>query len=53
MIGENKLRPTDRTDFFKLRLAVGPYNATFDLTGDLDNPFDLSMFSNFKRIEKF
>ena len=54
VIRKGKLNRTDLPELFKLQLSLGGYNATFDLrASSVENPFDLTMFGNFKCPEKF
>ena len=54
MIRTGNLRRTDLPELFRLTLALGGYRAEFELRANsVDNPFDLSMFGNFKCPETF
>jgi type VI secretion system protein ImpL len=54
MIRAGNLRRTDLPELFRLTLALGGYRAEFELRANsVDNPFDLTMFGNFKCPETF
>lgn len=54
LIRKGKLTRTELPELFKLRLALGGFSAEFDLRANsVENPFDLTMFGNFKCPEKF
>jgi type VI secretion system protein ImpL len=54
LIRSGKLSRTDLPELFRLRLALGGHHADFDLRANsVENPFDLSMFGNFRCPEKF
>lgn len=54
LIRTGKLSRTDLPELFRLRLALGGHYADFDLRANsVENPFDLSMFGNFRCPEKF
>jgi type VI secretion system protein ImpL len=54
LIRKGKLTRTELPELFKLTLSLGGFSASFDLRANsIENPFDLSMFGNFKCPEKF
>ncbi|MGB8814872.1 MAG: type VI secretion system membrane subunit TssM [Paracoccaceae bacterium] len=54
LIRKGKLTRTDLPELFKLRLSLSGFSAEFDLRANsVENPFDLTMFGNFKCPEKF
>ncbi|MDI3337739.1 type VI secretion system membrane subunit TssM [Defluviimonas aestuarii] len=54
MIRGGNLRRTDLPELFRLTLAHGGYRAEFELRANsVDNPFDLTMFGNFRCPERF
>ena len=54
LIRKGRLSRTDLPELFKLTLSLGGFSATFDLRANsVENPFDLSMFGNFRCPEKF
>ena len=54
LIRQGQLSRTELPELFRLRLGSGGYSADFELrTNSVENPFDLSMFGNFKCPEKF
>ena len=54
LIRQGQLSRTELPELFRLRLGSGGYSADFELRANsVENPFDLSMFGNFKCPEKF
>ncbi|MCX7888229.1 MAG: type VI secretion system membrane subunit TssM [Rhodobacteraceae bacterium] len=54
LLRKGRLSPTDLPEKFKLGLAAGGHSASFDLIANsVDNPFDLTMFGNFRCPEGF
>lgn len=54
LIRKGKLSRTDLPELFRLRLAGGGHSADFDLRANsVENPFDLSMFANFRCPDRF
>jgi type VI secretion system protein ImpL len=54
LIRKGNLGKTDRDDLFKLSLRAGDFSVSFELLANsVDNPFDLSMFGNFKCPQSF
>lgn len=48
------LTPTAQPEVFGLRLGIGPYAASFELrAASVENPFDLSMFGDFRCPDAF
>jgi type VI secretion system protein ImpL len=54
LIRKGNLGKTDRDDLFNLSLRAGDFSVSFELLANsVDNPFDLSMFGNFKCPQSF
>ncbi len=54
LIRKGRLAATARPDQFKLGLAAGAFSVHFDLLANsVENPFDLTMFGNFKCPQSF
>ncbi len=54
LIRKGRLSKTDLPELFRLTLGGGGYSANFELRANsVENPFDLSMFGNFRCPEKF
>lgn len=54
LIRKAGLAPTAQPEVFGLRLAVGPYAASFELrAASVENPFDLGMFGAFRCPDTF
>ncbi len=54
LIRKGQLRKTDLPELFRLRLGFSGFAADFELkAASVDNPFDLTMFGNFRCPEKF
>ncbi|SPH18691.1 hypothetical protein DEA8626_02233 [Defluviimonas aquaemixtae] len=49
-----RLRPTELPEKFRLNLSLGGFSADYELlAASVENPFDLSMFGNFRCPESF
>ena len=54
LIRKGQMQRTDLPELFRLKLSLGPYSAAFDLRANsVENPFDLTMFGNFRCPEQF
>jgi type VI secretion system protein ImpL len=54
LIRKGNLGKTDLPELFNLSLRAGDFSATFELrAASVENPFDLSMFGNFKCPQSF
>jgi type VI secretion system protein ImpL len=54
MIRKGSLKKTDIPELFRLSLSLGGYSAQYDLRANsVENPFDLSMFGNFRCPQDF